>query len=83
MTISSGSKPGIIRSKPMRLDYLNGDWKKARAALAKEGIAIMFQSVASVEPHTATIHVSLDDGERAAAAIEAAGVSWQEPTPYY
>lgn len=83
MTISTKSKPGIIRSKPMRLDYLNGDWKKARAALAAEEIDIMFQSVASVEPHTATIHVSRADGERAAAAIEAAGVAWQEPTPYY
>jgi len=67
----------------MRLEFLNGDWKKAREALAREGIGIIFQSVASVEPHTATIHVSRDDGEAAAKALAAAGVSWERPTPYY
>lgn len=83
MTISFGSRPGIIRSKPFRIEYVNGDWKAARTALASAGIGIIFQSVASVAPYTATIHVDREDGERAAEILEQAGIGWQHPTPYY
>lgn len=83
MTISSGAKPGTIRSIPIRVDFLNGDWKKARAVLDKKKIPVKYQTVASVEPYTATIHVEYDYGDAAKAALDAAKIRWEPPKPYY
>ncbi|MBE0428885.1 MAG: hypothetical protein IBX61_03325 [Thermoleophilia bacterium] len=83
MNTSSGAAAGTIRSVPLRVGFLNGDWERARIALEDAGIEVMFQSVSSVEPYTATIHVGLESGEKTISALEAAGIAWGRPAPYY
>lgn len=68
---------------PLRVEFLNGDWERARIALDAENINVMFQTVSSVEPYTATIHIHPEDEATAIATLSAAGVPWEKPTPYY
>lgn len=77
------AKVGTIVTTPIRVEYMNGDYNKAYDILAKEKVAMVYKTVASVEPYHATIHVDPADGEKAKQLLSKAGIKWYQPVPFY
>ncbi len=77
------AKVGVIETSPLRMAYLNGDYDRAFDLLKQAGVKIAYRTVASVEPYHATIHVEMEDKEKARATVEQAGIKLYPPTPFY
>lgn len=76
-------KVGTVLTTPIRVDYMNGDYDKAYDLLTGKKIKIFYKTVASVEPHHATIHLEPGDGPKAKKLLDKAGIKWYAPTPFY
>ena len=77
-------KVGTMDTKPLRVEYLNGDYSKAYDLIAKAGIKMVYKTVADVEPHHAAIHFdNVTDRDKAAKLLEEASIKWYPPTPFF
>lgn len=75
---------GTVDTKPIRVDYMNGDYSKAYDIITEAGIKITYKSVAGVEPHHAAIFLAtLEDRDKATKLLDDAGIKWYKPTPFY
>ncbi len=74
---------GVIVSIPIRVDYMNGDYHKAREILEKNGIRIMYCTVMSVPPYHATIHVVPEDGVKAMKLLKQNGIKMYKVKPVF
>ncbi len=78
------AKVGTMDTKPIRVDYANGNYSKAFDMLTEAGIKIVYKTVNSVEPYYATIHLdNIEDREQAKKMLEDAGISWYLPAPAF
>ncbi|MFQ5612337.1 MAG: hypothetical protein ACE5H9_09415 [Anaerolineae bacterium] len=78
------AKVGTMDTKPLRMDYANGDYSRAYDLISGAGIKIVYKTVASVEPYHATIHLEHEqDRDRAAKLLDEAGIQWFSPVPFY
>lgn len=77
-------KVGTMDTKPIRVEYLNGDYNRAFDLIRAAGIKIIYKTVADVEPHHAAIHFdNIADRDKAARILEEAGIKWYPPTPFF
>ncbi len=74
---------GTKVTAPLRLAYLNGDYDRAFDLLKEGGIKMVYKTVAAVEPYHATIHLELEDKEKAKAILQQAGIPVYPPTPFF
>jgi len=78
------AKVGTVDTKPIRVDYMNGDYNKAYDLISEAGVKIVYKTVAGVEPHHATIHLgTTEDRDKATKLLEGSGIGWSLPTPFY
>ncbi len=78
------AKVGTMDTKPVRVDYANGDYSQAYDLISKAGIKIVYKTVNSVEPYQATIHLeNLEDRDKATKLLDEANINWSEPVPAF
>jgi hypothetical protein len=71
-------------TKPIRVEFMNGDYSKAYDLITGAKIKIVYKTVADVEPHHATIHFdNAADRDKAIQLLEGAGIQWYPPAPFF
>lgn len=78
------AKVGTVDTKPIRVEYMNGDYNRAFDLIAGAGIKIVYKTVATVEPYHATIHLDTrEDRDKVTTLLEEAGIQWHPATPFF
>lgn len=78
------AKVGTMDTKPIRVEYMNGDYSRAYDLIVGAGIKIISKTVATVEPYHATIHLdNVEDRDKVTKLLEEAGIAWYPATPFF
>ncbi|HBY92854.1 MAG: hypothetical protein M5U01_39300 [Ardenticatenaceae bacterium] len=78
------AKVGTMDTKPIRVDYSNGDYSRAYDLITGAGLKIIYKNVSSVEPYHVTIHLeNIASRDAAAQLLDEAGINWYPATPFF
>ncbi|MFQ6105637.1 MAG: hypothetical protein ACE5NL_01020 [Candidatus Hydrothermarchaeaceae archaeon] len=74
---------GTDVSVPIRVDYMNGDFRKAWDMLKKKNVPLKYKTVMTVPPFHATIHVFPMHAVEAMKILKRAGIKMYKAKPVF